>query len=364
MSRIAQIGSGMIGTTMAYDLSQEHNIVVGDYDEQSLNIVKNLNSDIETKKLDVTDSSALKRFVQGSDIVLLAVPGHLGYNALKTIIESKKNVVDISFSNENFLKLDPLAKKNGVTVVVDAGLAPGIPNYLLGYHNSQMKINSFEYYVGGLPKNPKPPFFYKAPFSPIDVIEEYTRPARMMINGKIITKPALTEIEKMYFESTGYLEAFNTDGLRSILFTMKHINNMKEKTLRYSGHAALMANYRNAGKFDKDQISKTSDELFAAWKLKDNEPEITVMKIIIKGKDKDIIYDLFDEYDSKLNFTSMSRTTGFTATATVNIILRKLFEKKGVFPPELLGSHLDCTEFLNSYLKERRIQINQKINKH
>ena len=102
MSRIAQIGSGMIGTTMAYDLSQKHNIVVGDYDEQSLNIVKNLNSDIETKKLDVTDSSALKRFVQGSDIVLLAVPGHLGYNALKTIIESKKNVVDISFSNENF----------------------------------------------------------------------------------------------------------------------------------------------------------------------------------------------------------------------------------------------------------------------
>ena len=139
MSRISQIGSGMIGTTMAYDLSQEHDIVVGDYDEESLNKVKKLSNNIITKKLDVTDSSELKRFIHGSDIVLLAVPGHLGYNALKTIIESKKSVVDISFSNENFLKLDPLAKKNGVTVVVDAGLAPGIPNYLLGYLNSQMK---------------------------------------------------------------------------------------------------------------------------------------------------------------------------------------------------------------------------------
>ena len=106
---------------------------------------------------------------------------------------------------------------------------------------------------------------------------------------------------------------------------MNHITNMKEKTLRYSGHAALMANYRNAGKFDKDQISKTSDELFTAWKLEENEPELTVMKIIIDGDNECITYDLFDEFDSELRFSSMSRTTGFTATATVNIILKNLF---------------------------------------
>ena len=128
---------------------------------------------------------------------MLAVPGHLGFATLKTIIKSGKNVVDISFSNENFLELDILAKDMGVTAAVDAGLAPGIPNFLLGYHDSEMKINSFEYYVGGLPKNPEPPFFYKAPFSPVDVIEEYTRPARMMVNGIIVTKPALSEIEIM-----------------------------------------------------------------------------------------------------------------------------------------------------------------------
>ena len=104
-----------------------------------------------------------------------------------------------------------------------------------------------------------------------------------MINGEIVTKPALSEIEIMNFDKVGNMEAINTDGLRSILFTMNHITNMKEKTLRYSGHAALMANYRNAGKFDKDQISKTSDKLFTAWRLEENEPELTVMKIIIDG---------------------------------------------------------------------------------
>ncbi len=364
MSKIIQIGSGMIGSAMAYDLSQKHDVTVGDYDDRSLAKVKKLNQNIATQKLDVTNQSELKRFIHESDIVLLAVPGHLGYSALKTIIESKKNVVDISFSNENFLDLHDLAIDAGVTAVVDAGLAPGIPNYLLGFHNSQMEINTFEYYVGGLPKYPKPPFNYKAPFSPIDVIEEYTRPARMMVNGQIVTKPALSGIETMDFENIGTLEAFNTDGLRSILFTMKHINNMKEKTLRYSGHAALMANYRNAGKFDDDQILKTSKELFTAWELKPNEPEVTVMKIVIKGENKSVSYSLFDEYDSSLDFTSMSRTTGFTATATVNIILKKLFNEKGVFPPELLGSHSKCVDYLKEYLKERDIHINQKIKKY
>jgi len=364
MSKIIQIGSGMIGSAMAYDLSQKHDVTVGDYDDRALAKVKKLNQNIATQKLDVTNQSELKRFIHESDIVLLAVRGHLGYSALKTIIESKKNVVDISFSNENFLDLHDLAIDAGVTAVVDAGLAPGIPNYLLGFHNSQMEIDTFEYYVGGLPKYPKPPFNYKAPFSPIDVIEEYTRPARMMVNGQIVTKPALSGIETMDFENIGTLEAFNTDGLRSILFTMKHINNMKEKTLRYSGHAALMANYRNAGKFDDDQILKTSKELFTAWELKPNEPEVTVMKIVIKGENKSVSYSLFDEYDSSLDFTSMSRTTGFTATATVNIILKKLFNEKGVFPPELLGSNSKCVDYLKEYLKERDIHINQKIEKY
>ena len=87
-------------------------------------------------------------------------------------------------------------------------------------------INSFKYYVGGLPKFPKEPFNYKAPFSPIDVIEEYTRPARMIVNGELITKTALSEIESINLKDSFELEAFNTDGLRSILHTMSHVKNI------------------------------------------------------------------------------------------------------------------------------------------
>ena len=266
----------MVGSAMAVDLSKNNNLFLADYDLEALKKIKSKNPHIHIFQLDVTDEESLARWIEPADIVLLAVPGFLGYNALKTIINSGKNVVDISFSPENVLDLSPLAKEKGVTVIVDAGVAPGIPNYLLGYWDAQLNIESFEYYVGGLPKNPQPPFNYKAPFSPIDVIEEYTRPARMLIDHEVITEPALSDIKIMELQDVGELEAFNTDGLRSLLSTMNHIPNLKEKTLRYPGHAELMLDYRNKGLFDNDKIAETSKKLFEEWKLDDNEIEIAV----------------------------------------------------------------------------------------
>src|SRR6476619_3048348 len=113
-------------------------------------------------------------------------------------------------------------------------------NLILGLHNEEMKITCFECYVGGLPANPQPPFYYKAPFSPIDVIQEYVRPARLVEDGKVVTKPAMSDKELMQFDEVGELEAFNTDGLRSLIITMNHIRDMKEKTLRYPGHHSLI----------------------------------------------------------------------------------------------------------------------------
>ena len=263
-------------------------------------------------------------------------------------------------SPENVLKLNSLAKEKGVTVIVDAGVAPGIPNYLLGFWDAQLNIESFEYYVGGLPKNTQPPFNYKAPFSPIDVIEEYTRPARMLIDHEVITKPALSDIETMEFEDTGTLEAFNTDGLRSLLSTMNHIPNLKEKTLRFPGHAKLMLDYRNQGLFDESNIDKTSQKLFQEWKLGENEIEFTVLDIIIKGEMKMITYHLYDEFDLSSRTSSMARTTGYTATASINLILDNLYSEYGVFPPEIVGANTNCMQFILEYLRQRNVIISEK----
>ena len=211
----------------------------------------------------------------------------------------------------------------------------------------------------------KPPFYYKAPFSPVDVIQEYIRPARLVENGKIVTKPAMSEREIMTFDEVGELEAFNTDGLRSLIYTMNHIPDMKEKTLRYPGHIDLIIALKQAGFFDTtplridevdiSPLEFTSKLLVNQWKLGPEEEEFTVMKVIIRAKDKTIEYNLFDRYDAATKTSSMARTTGYTCTAAVNLIAKKLFNEKGVFPPELIGNNKKCFDFVMNYLKERNV---------
>ena len=228
--------------------------------------------------------------------------------------------------------------------------------------------------VGGLPKIKKWPFCYKAPFSPIDVIEEYTRPARYVENHKEIIREPLTDCEYVEFDNIGTLESFNSDGLRSIIYTMPHIPNMKEKTLRYPGHVEYIKVLKESGFFNETPIKVngidikpidfTSKILFNEWKLDSLEEELTVMRITLKGINKnnkieEIVYNLHDVFCKETNTSSMARTTGYTATAAVNLILKGLYNKKGVFPPELVGKQEDCFNYIINHLKERNIIYNK-----
>jgi lysine 6-dehydrogenase len=370
MSKIIVLGAGMVGSAMAIDLARRHAVTLTDLDADRLHQVKEKCRALSVITLDVRDTITLSTVIHEFDLVVCAVPGFLGYETLRVIIESGKNVVDISFFPENALELDQLAKAKGVTAIVDCGVAPGMDNIILGYYNEKLNLTDFECLVGGLPKIKKWPFKYKAPFSPIDVIEEYTRPARYVENGNVIVREPLTDCEIIEFDKVGKLEAFNSDGLRSILFTMPHIRNMKEKTLRYPGHAEYVRVLKETGFFDKEKIivrgmeisplEFTSKILFDDWKLGDQEEELTVMRITLEGENANgemerIIYNLYDEYDVKTQTSSMARTTGYTATAVANMFLAGLFVEKGVFPPELIGKHEVCFNYIMSYLSERNI---------
>ncbi len=370
MSNIIVLGAGMVGSTMAIDLAKKHAVTITDFSEKALEKAIKKCDKLLPVILDVTKKEALKDIIKPFDLVICAVPGFLGFETLKSIIEAGKNVVDISFFPENCFDLNKLAKEKKVTAIVDCGVAPGMGNIILGYYNEKLKLTDFECLVGGLPKVKKWPFCYKAPFSPIDVIEEYTRPARYVENGIMVTKEALSDCEYVDFKGIGTLESFNSDGLRSIIFTMPHIKNMKEKTLRYPGHVEYVKVLKESGFFNEEKITINGSEispldftskiLFNEWKLGDTEEEITVMRITLKGTDKKgtdktIVYNLHDAYCSKTNTSSMARTTGYTATAAANMFLDGLFFEKGVFPPELVGKHENCFNYILNYLKERNV---------
>ncbi|AMC11277.1 saccharopine dehydrogenase [Lutibacter profundi] len=370
MHTIIVLGAGMVGRTIAIDLTKKHTVTLADFNQEALQSSKNKCNLLTTLQLDVTQKENLKQTLQPFDLVVCAVPGFLGFETLKTIIEAKKNVVDISFFPENSLELNDLAKQNNVTAIVDCGVAPGMDNIILGYYNEKLKLTDFQCLVGGLPKVKKWPFNYKAPFSPVDVIEEYTRPARYVENGNVIVKEALSDCEFVDIEGVGTLESFNSDGLRSIIFTMPHIKNMKEKTLRYPGHVEYIKVFKESGFFNEKKINFngvevsplafTSKILFNEWKLGETEDELTVMRVTVKGENnkgevKEITYNLLDRYCAKTKTSSMARCTGYTAAAAANLFLEGLFKEKGVFPPELVGKYEACFYYFLNYLEDRNV---------
>jgi len=363
---ITVLGAGKVGRTIAIELAKSHTVHAIDYSTAHLQILQNKNPSIQCSKADLLNSSIpFQHWVSDADIVISAVPGFMGFEVLRNIILSEKSVVDISFFPESIESLNQLAKEKGVMAVMDCGVAPGMSNLILGQYANKMEVQEFCFYVGGLPIRRDPPFEYKAPFSAIDVIEEYTRPARLRRNGKNIVLPALSENELIHFDEIGNLEGFNTDGLRSLLDSFPAIPEMSEKTLRYPGHAQLIETLKAIGFFKKEHLAATASVLIDCWKQEETDKDLTAMRVILRGK-KDqqnitIEYALLDYYDDVAKLSSMSRTTGYTCCAMAEWMLKGKTKLAGVFPPEMIGKDDELFEFVLQYLRERNVNWKKKV---
>ncbi|BBO67710.1 saccharopine reductase [Desulfosarcina alkanivorans] len=375
---IVVLGAGLVGAPMAKDLAGDAGVRVTVADISDTALARLSGQDgIQTVKADLADQTALAGVMDGADIVVSAVPGFMGFATLKAIIEAGKDVVDIAFCPEDPLLLDAPAREKGVTAVVDCGVAPGMSNMLTGHCHSRLdRTDSAIIYVGGLPEIRRWPYEYKAVFSPIDVIEEYVRPAFYVENGTMVKRPALSDPEYIDFPGVGTLEAFNTDGLRSLVKTLE-IPNMKEKTLRYPGHIEKMAVLRESGFFSTAPVEVngamirpldlTARLLFPMWQLKEGEVDITLMKIVVEGEKAGrrirYTWDLFDRYDPATRVHSMARTTGYTATMAVRLIRDGHFSQKGVTPPERIGMVPECVAFILDGLARRGVEYRETVEK-
>ncbi|MEN8226474.1 MAG: saccharopine dehydrogenase C-terminal domain-containing protein, partial [Bacteroidota bacterium] len=211
------LGSGLVGGPMARDLAEEFNVSLADISREALNKAIG-DFPISGITSDLSKEENIIKLIEGFDLVINAVPGHMGFKTLETVITCGLDVVDIAFFPEDLFLLDKLAKEKGVVAISDIGVAPGMSNILTAYAASQLdKVEKVKIMVGGLPKTRQLPWEYKAVFSPADVIEEYTRPARLVRGGKEIVVPALGERELVEIEDIGTLDAFISDGLRSLI---------------------------------------------------------------------------------------------------------------------------------------------------
>jgi saccharopine dehydrogenase-like NADP-dependent oxidoreductase len=351
--KVVVLGAGMVGEAMARDLAANAGVRVdvADVRDEPLERVAQ-HAPVGKVRADLGDPDAVRRLVTGYDLVVGALPSVIGLQTLRAVIEAGRDCVDISFMPENALELDGLARERGTTAVVDCGVAPGLSNMMCGAAAAQLSpCESVLIYVGGLPVARHWPFDYKAGFAPWDVLEEYTRPARLVEHGRIVVKEPLSEPELLDFPGVGTLEAFNTDGLRSLAYTLS-APFMKEKTLRWPGHAELMRVLRDTGFFSLDPIDAggqkvrprdlTAALLFPRWTFEEGEADLTVMRVRVEGRDGEArvahSWDLVDRFHEATGLRSMSRSTGYVATAVARLVAGGVFRRPGVHPPETLGA--------------------------
>ena len=371
------LGCGLVGGVIARDLAGDPDMTVTVYDrsEDALARLK-ASAPVHTRTADLSSAEAIGRAVADADVVVGAVPGFLGRNMLRAVIAAGKPVADISFAPEDPLDLDAEARAKGVTAVVDCGVSPGLSNFAAGRADARLDaVESLVIYVGGLPVARRRPYEYGIVFSATDVIEEYTRPARLVENGKIVVKPALSEIETVEIEGVGTLEAFLTDGLRTVLSTIR-ARDMKEKTMRYPGHAELMRVFRETGFFDEKPVpvrggvsvsprEVTERLLFAAWKLPSGAEELTALRVVVEGTKggarRRHVFELLDRTDPKTGTTSMARTTGFPCAIVARMLAHGEYRDPGVRALEHLGRNEKASASLLEALRARGVELRETV---
>ncbi len=379
--KITVLGAGMMGRAVAFDLEKYSNfskITVADKDEQTLQSAKFF---LKGKKIDfsiinVNDSKDVKKHFQHADVAISAVPYRFNYELTKIAVETKIHFLDLGGNNDIVNRqrsLSSEAKKNGVTIIPDCGLAPGMASVITRDIVEEMdSVDHVKLRVGGLPLNPKPPLNYQIVFSPYGLINEYVEDAIVLDHEEIIEKQSMTELETIKFPKPfDEMEAFLTSGGCSTLpYTYKNkIDYLDYKTIRYPGHCKKFKTLLDLGFADETKVpvgdmQVVPRELLASLlleKLPINEKDVVLIKVLSRGmkngKNLSLDYIIIDYYDGKNGITAMMRTTAYPISITAQMIERNMIKERGVFCSEEIVPPKPFFE----ELKKRNIIINKRI---
>ena len=376
--KILVLGCGNIGSVAARDLAENlpsAEIVVADASKtRAEETAKKIGREnVSHALIDASNHSELTSTIRKFDLAVGALPGFLGFRACKASISAKVNMVDVSFMPENVMKLNKDALKAKVCVIPDCGMSPGLGSMLVGRASSQLDtVESVHMFNGGLPEKPLPPLEYVITWSAKDLIELYTRKANIVQDGKLIQVPATSGVEELTFSGVGKLEAFYSDGLRTLLKTVKVTGDMWEKSLRYPGHAEKINLLETLGFFEKNSVCvegtgvspRALTERLLEVKLKKPEmPDIVAMLIEVVGsKNAERVqfqYRMLERFDKKHKVTAMARTTAYTASVVAQLVAKRAIIEKGVIPTEKLGMNKRVYTRFMGMMKQKGVSVKE-----
>jgi len=339
--KILVLGGGQMGSVIAKDLAKkDYEVIVADARELEIDGVETIQADLLGGKIELIEKI-------GCDLVVSALPAQLGYGAVQASIVNEVDCVDLSYSIHNILRLDDHARAMGTIVVPDAGIAPGITNLIAG-RAVYTGNNYIKAYVGGFAKDEKAPLGYAVSWSTEDLLDEYIRPARLIADGEIKTVDALSGLERIYVPGVGGLDAFCTDGLRTLLFyrqdeVLARKATIIEKTMRREGHMDEMKELVKTGEFQKyveENCVGLEDMLVMRF-----DTGSRIIDMVVYGDDE---------------MSAMARSTALSCSAFAQMVAEGKILGAGVMPPEVIAEDTDNYKYLLDRLSDNGIHFTTK----
>ena len=379
--KILVVGAGMMGWAAAFDMARSEQVTavtLADKDEQRLHeAVERISrltgsNKVSSAPLDAAGTGAALELMRGHDGVLSAVPYYFNLGLAKAAIRAGCHFADLGGNNsivQQEFKRELQAQAAGVAIAPDCGLSPGMASILGGELLRRIggKADALKIYVGGLPQNPHPPFNYQLVFSVEGLINEYSEPAKVLRDGKIVTVEPLTEVEPFQVEGFPELEAFHTSGGTSTLpeTFQGQVGECFEKTLRYPGHADKLRTLYDLGLFSNEK-RRINGALIAPRqamaclfeeKFKSDEPEVTILRVEAHHDDVMASFSMIDYTDAATGMTSMMRTTAWPASIVLQMLIDGQITKRGGIHQEI---DVPAQLFLNE-MTRRGVAINYRI---
>ncbi|HVH16189.1 MAG TPA: saccharopine dehydrogenase C-terminal domain-containing protein [Candidatus Angelobacter sp.] len=370
--KVLVVGSGKVGSEIARDLarsSEVDSVIVADAQPKNLKNVRGYEK-IRTRRLDISQRKPLLVTMRRVDLICGALPGRLGFQLMTYAVEAHRDLVDISYTPENPFKLHSKARDQENIVVPQCGVAPGFTNMCVGDASRRLgTITKVRVFVGGLPQKPTPPLNYRIVFSLEDVINEYSRPARIIENGKEKMVDALSGRGFLNFPGVGRLEYFITDGLGSLPRSFPKVREMFEYTLRYPGHAEMMNTLRILGFLDREEVQvngssviprKLSIALLRDTMSLGRPEDLLALRVEVEGsvgKKSLLSYRILDYYDPKSKVSAMARTTAYPCTSVALLVGRKKLRSIGIVPPEKIAKNPSHFGFVLSRLRSKGVRV-------
>ncbi len=278
MKKILVLGAGLSTSSLIkylLDNSEENKwlVRVGDYViDMAKSRVKN-HKNSEVFMFDVNNAKQRNDEISKADIVISMLPARFHHLVANDCVKLKKNMVTASYVSKEVKELDVKAKENGIILLNEIGVDPGID------HMSAMqvinrikeaggKIIEFESNTGGLvaPKYDNNPWNYKFTWNPRNVVLAGQGTSQFLNNGRYKYIPynkLFSRVDRINVLDVGEFEAYaNRDSLKyRKIYGLNDIQSMFRGTLRRPGYSRAWNLFVQLGLTDDSYVIEDSENM-------------------------------------------------------------------------------------------------------